>query len=326
MMCQHTQVHFRVRVPGEAAVTNLALLLRLLNGLKHAAGNENRVRFRVRQNLVHLPKVQVIGLQPTKRILQHGQGLFLSFLPLVVRANLGHQEHLIPLALQRGPHPFFRAPAGILPRIVKEGDTHINCGMGNAGGRLDRFRPGQRGPAQGERRHHLSMSPELALRNRPAGRAVGREHGWSITGNNHPRAGSAECFQETATMLFLGLVWHSEPTIPQQTRPAKPDLAGCGSAGWLEGRMRVALVALWWRFRVALVWLWCGFRVALGWLWGRNWLPTKWLWGGSVVALYSGVYAEYMPSIWLWGGFEMALGGFVQPFAPALTSGSPAVC
>src|ERR1035441_3819941 len=33
-----------------------------------------------------------------------------------------------------------------------------------------------------------------------------------------------------------------------------------------------------------------------------------------------------MPSIWLWGGFEMAWGGFVRPFAPALPSGSMAVC
>ena len=35
-----------------------------------------------------------------------------------------------------------------------------------------------------------------------------------------------------------------------------------------------------------------GFVVALG-----------WPWGGFRVALYSGVYAEYMPSIWLCGGF-----------------------
>src|ERR1039458_8563076 len=39
-----------------------------------------------------------------------------------------------------------------------------------------------------------------------------------------------------------------------------------------------------------------------------------WPCGGFGVALYSGVYAEYMPSIWLCGGFVVALwwlcGGF----------------
>src|ERR1035441_6170928 len=42
---------------------------------------------------------------------------------------------------------------------------------------------------------------------------------------------------------------------------------------------------------------------ALGWLWGRMGVALVGLWGGFRVALYSGVYAEYMPSIWLCGGF-----------------------
>src|ERR1035441_9433 len=221
MMCQHAQMHFRVGVPGEAAISNLALLLCLRNGLEHAVWDENGVRLSIGQNLVHLPEVQMIGLQSPQGILQHGQRLFLGFLSLVVSANFGHQEDPVTLPLQRDPHPFFSAPAGILPRIVKKGDTHIDRGMGNAGGHLDGFRLGPRGPAEPKRRHHLSMAAELALRNRPDGGGVRGENGRSSTSKDHACAGGAECLQEGPTMLLLELFWHSKATIVREAHPAQ---------------------------------------------------------------------------------------------------------
>src|ERR1039458_2636902 len=54
---------------------------------------------------------------------------------------------------------------------------------------------------------------------------------------------------------------------------------------------------------VALVGLWGGLGGALGWPWWSLGVALVEPWGGFRVALYSGVYAEYMPSIWLCGGF-----------------------
>ena len=39
-------------------------------------------------------------------------------------------------------------------------------------------------------------------------------------------------------------------------------------------------------------------------------MALEWLWCGFEVALYSGVYAEYMPTIWLCGGLGWLWGGF----------------
>ena len=219
-MGQHAQMHLRVGVPGEAAVANLALLLRLLDGLEHAVGDEDRVGLRVGQDLVHLPEVQVIGLQPPQGILQHGQGLLLGFLPLVVGADLGHQEHLVALALHGDAHPFLGAPFGVLPGIVEEGDAHINGGMDDAGGLLEGLRPGQRGAAEAERGHHLGVAAELALRHRPDGGRVGGENGRGIAGKDHPCAGGAQGLQEAATMLLSERVWHRKDYSPGM-RPAK---------------------------------------------------------------------------------------------------------
>src|ERR1035438_8851040 len=41
--------------------------------------------------------------------------------------------------------------------------------------------------------------------------------------------------------------------------------------------------------------------------------PTSWLWGGFEMALYPGVYAEYMASIWLSGGFGWLWPGLATP-------------
>jgi hypothetical protein len=69
--------------------------------------------------------------------------------------------------------------------------------------------------------------------------------------------------------------------------------------------------------------LWCGLyrRLAICDLRLAVTLPRPWCgcggalmepWGGFEVALYSGVYAEYMPSLWLCGGFGWLCPAFLH--------------
>jgi hypothetical protein len=69
-------------------------------------------------------------------------------------------------------------------------------------------------------------------------------------------------------------------------KPAGERAAGLWAAyGWLEGRMRVALVWLWWSLGGALGWPWGRIGVALGWLCTPESMPSIWPCGGLVVAL-----------------------------------------
>jgi hypothetical protein len=54
---------------------------------------------------------------------------------------------------------------------------------------------------------------------------------------------------------------------------------------------------------VALGWLWCGLGGALVEPWWSLGGALVEPWGGFEVAMYSGVYAQYMALWWLWGGF-----------------------
>src|ERR1017187_5868418 len=107
------------------------------------------------------------------------------------------------------------------------------------------------------------------------------------------------------------------------SRPA-PDPSVALAAGAADGRVGINSRARCYgflRLPQALVWLGLAFghlRLAIGCHitptlvepWGSLGVALGWLWGGFEVALYSGVYAEYMPSIWLYGGFGLLHSAF----------------
>ena len=72
---------------------------------------------------MNLPQIQVIGLQPPQRLLQH---LHREILIAAVGADLGHQEHAVAPALQRFAHPVFGLAAMIFPAVVEEVDPAVD--------------------------------------------------------------------------------------------------------------------------------------------------------------------------------------------------------
>ena len=225
-------------MPGEAAVANLALLLGLLDGREHAIGNEDGVGLRVGQNLVDLPEVEAIGFQPPQGIFEHGQGLLLAFLSRVVGADLGHEEDLVTLALERAAHPFLGASLGVFPGVVEEGDAHINGGVGDAGGGIERFRAGQRGAAKAEGRHHFGVAAEFAFGHRADGGLVGGENRRGVAGEDYACAGGAERLEEAAAGLLISLCSHNgQNHSPIEPRSQTESGSALDSAPRSKGKM-----------------------------------------------------------------------------------------
>lgn len=82
---------------------------------------------------VELPKIEVVGLQTRQRFVETAHGSF-----VVAIAVLRHEEDFVALAIhcKRPSHDVFRHAVEIIPGIVEERETFINCRMHDA----DRFR------------------------------------------------------------------------------------------------------------------------------------------------------------------------------------------
>jgi len=63
-----------ILVAGKADEADLALLLRAIEGLEHATLGVRQLGIVVVDDAVDLPHVQVIGLQPPQRLLEHRKG------------------------------------------------------------------------------------------------------------------------------------------------------------------------------------------------------------------------------------------------------------
>ena len=70
-----------------------------------------------------LPEVEVIGLQPVERLLEHAEG---KILVAAMAANLRHQENPVAFAFESPAHPDFRLAAMVLPAVIKECDAAID--------------------------------------------------------------------------------------------------------------------------------------------------------------------------------------------------------
>src|ERR1700722_8679210 len=69
-----------------------------------------------------LPEIEVVGLQASQRFFQHAHGdLFVA----AVGADLGHDEGLIALALERLADALFAEAIVVLPCVVEKSHTVI---------------------------------------------------------------------------------------------------------------------------------------------------------------------------------------------------------
>ena len=166
---EHFHMRLRVGVAGETRVSRLALLFCEFERLDHAAGPICLLDLFIVLELVDHPKVEVVGLQPPQRLLEH---LHRPLAPparqrVPVRANLRHQENLVPRPLERMPHPLLRAPAVVVPGILEKIHPAFDRPLRDPPGLFNALRRAKRLPADAEHADHFVMPAEFPLRHRP---------------------------------------------------------------------------------------------------------------------------------------------------------------
>ena len=115
-----------ILVAGEADEPDLAVALRAIERLDHAAAREVTIGVVVVGALVHLPQVKVVGLETLERFVELSHrhpGV------AAMRADFRHQEHALAAAGDRAPHPDFALVLVVLPRVVEEGDPGVDRGV-----------------------------------------------------------------------------------------------------------------------------------------------------------------------------------------------------
>ena len=161
---EHAQVNVRILVAREAREPHFALPLRFIEGFEHAVLAVCELGIVIVRDGMNLPEVETIGPESPERLLEH---LHREIRVATVRADLGHQEHLVAIAAAKcDTHVFFRAVVVVLPRVIAESDTAVDRLVEDARG----FGRG-RGIAEvvateTERRdHHARVTAELTKRN-----------------------------------------------------------------------------------------------------------------------------------------------------------------
>ena len=119
---EHSQMHRRILVPGEADVANLPRLFRIHQGFERPAGGEEAVGILHPDVLVKLNQVDVIRLQSSQRFIDlAGRGV------LRPAIEFRHQEHFLPIPItERQPHAPLAFPIVVIPAVVHEGDATVD--------------------------------------------------------------------------------------------------------------------------------------------------------------------------------------------------------
>ena len=144
----------RILVAGEADEADHSLLLRAIERLDHAALREMALRVTPVCDLVYLPEVEVVRPEPTQRLLEHAHRR-LRVAP--VRADLGHEEDLLPPAVgERFPHARLAQAVVVLPRVVHERDARVHGAMQQRGRLALGADPAEMVSAESERGHGLA--------------------------------------------------------------------------------------------------------------------------------------------------------------------------
>ena len=99
--------HLRVVVAGDPDEPGPTLLLGLAEGLESPAGRAQGLHFLQAAHVVHLPQVQVVGVQVLQGDGQMGHGLLIG-----AAVGLAGEEDLVPVALQAPAQIGFAAGVG----------------------------------------------------------------------------------------------------------------------------------------------------------------------------------------------------------------------
>src|ERR1035437_228535 len=119
---EHSQVHRRILVAGEADVSNLPRLFRIHQGFERPAGGEEAVGILHPDVLVKLNQVDMIRLQSPQRFIDlAGRGV------LRPAIEFSHQKHFLPVPVtERKPHAPLAFPIVVIPAVVHEGDAAVD--------------------------------------------------------------------------------------------------------------------------------------------------------------------------------------------------------
>jgi hypothetical protein len=120
---KHAQMHAGILVASEADLADCAGLLCLLNSLDRATRGEDYIWIVKANDLMELQEINHFGLQTSQRLLNlPGRGV------LIPPIDLCHQEYLLSIAIaERLAHPYLTDAAVVIPAVVHEGDTAIDC-------------------------------------------------------------------------------------------------------------------------------------------------------------------------------------------------------
>jgi len=160
---EHPQVEGGPPCAGEADEPRLPLLLRLIERLEDATLGVRELRVVVVDDAVDLPQVEVIGPEPSKRLLEHAEG---ELAAAPVRADLRHQENLVAPPLERLAQPVLGLAVVVLPAVVEERDAGIDRLRGRGGPRRRRSGGREMVAADTDGRHVDAGTTERSARDR----------------------------------------------------------------------------------------------------------------------------------------------------------------
>src|ERR1022692_1300604 len=156
---EHSQMHRRILVPGEADVSNFPRLFRIHQGFQRPAGSEEAVGIFHPDVLVKLNQVDVIRLQSPQRFIDlPGRGV------LRPAIEFSHQEHFLSVPVtERKPHAPLAFPIVVIPAVVHEGDAAVDRTADDANPFVRVLRATDVMAAQPDRRHFFVGVSEASI-------------------------------------------------------------------------------------------------------------------------------------------------------------------
>src|SRR5258708_29288679 len=121
---KHAQVYAGILVTCEADEAYFARLLCFLNSLHGPTRGEDNIRIVEANDLMELQEINYVCLQTSQRLLNLSGSRV-----LIPAIDLCHQQDLLPVTIaERLAHPDLADAAVIIPAVIHEGDTAIDCG------------------------------------------------------------------------------------------------------------------------------------------------------------------------------------------------------
>lgn len=119
---EHLQVDRRVLVSVKSHETDLSLLLCLGEGFENTVVRVDQLGVIVEDDLVNLPDIEMIGLQPVERCLQHAHRSFWTR----VRGEGAHHDDVVSFAFEGDAELLFAEAFVKLPGIVEDVDAVVD--------------------------------------------------------------------------------------------------------------------------------------------------------------------------------------------------------